>query len=52
MKFCKTATKYNLLLMPGSEFGCAGYMRIAYCAKFDMIKKSIPAFEALAKEFK
>lgn len=52
VEFCKAATKYNLLLVPGSGFGCSGYMRIAYCAEFDMIKKSIPAFEALAKEFK
>ncbi|OOM78531.1 aspartate aminotransferase [Clostridium puniceum] len=52
VEFCKAATKYNLLLVPGSGFGCLGYMRIAYCAEFDMIKKSIPAFEALAKEFK
>ena len=52
VEFCKAATKYNLLLVPGSGFGCPGYMRIAYCAEFDMIKKSIPAFEALAKEFK
>lgn len=52
VEFCKIATKYNLLLVPGSGFGCPGYMRMAYCAEFDMIKKSIPAFEALAKEFK
>lgn len=52
VKFCKVATKYNLLLVPGSGFGCPGYMRIAYCGELEMIKKSIPAFEALAKEFK
>lgn len=50
--FCKAATKYNLLLVPGSGFGCPGYMRIAYCGSLEMMKKSIPAFEALAKEFK
>ncbi|QEK11053.1 pyridoxal phosphate-dependent aminotransferase [Crassaminicella thermophila] len=52
VEFVKRAMKYNLLLVPGSGFGCPGYFRISYCVKFDRIKNSIPAFEKLAKEFK
>lgn len=52
IKFCKAATKYNLLLVPGSGFGCPGHFRMAYCGDLEMMKNSIPAFEALAKEFK
>lgn len=47
----KAASGYNILLVPGSGFGCPGYFRISYCADFDMIKRSLPAFEKLAKDF-
>jgi len=50
--FSAAAKKYNLLLVPGSSFGCAGYVRIAYCVDYDMIKRSLPAFEKLAAEYK
>lgn len=52
VEFAKIATKYNLLFVPGSGFGCPGYFRMSYCVNFDMIKRSIPAFEKLAAEFK
>jgi aspartate aminotransferase len=52
VEFVNRALKYNLLLVPGSGFGCPGYFRMSYCVKFDMIKNSIPAFEKLAKDFK
>lgn len=49
--FCERAKKYNLLLVPGDDFGCKGYIRIAYCVSPDMIKRAMPAFEKLAKEY-
>lgn len=52
VEFVKAATKYNLLLVPGSGFGCPGYFRISYCVKFDTVENSIPAFEKLAESFK
>lgn len=52
VEFVKRALKYNLLLVPGTGFGCPGYFRISYCVKFDMIEKSIDAFAKLAAEFK
>ncbi|MBM7869558.1 aspartate aminotransferase [Clostridium pascui] len=51
VEFVKRALKYNLLLVPGSGFGCPGYFRISYCVQFDMIENSISAFEKLAEEF-
>ncbi len=48
--FVKTAQKYNLILVPGSGFGCSGYVRLTYCLDYDMIERSLPAFEKLAKE--
>jgi len=52
VEFVKRALKYNLLLVPGSGFGCPGYFRISYCISFDTIQNSIPAFEKLVQEFK
>jgi len=52
VEFVKRAMKYNLLLVPGSGFGYPGYFRMSYCVKFDMIERSIQAFEKLVAEFK
>ncbi|HKL99214.1 MAG TPA: pyridoxal phosphate-dependent aminotransferase [Mobilitalea sp.] len=49
--FSAAAKKHNLLIVPGSSFGCAGYCRIAYCVEYDMIKRSLPAFKKLAEEY-
>lgn len=49
--FCARAQKHNLLLVPGSSFACPGYVRIAYCVSADQITRSMPAFEALAREY-
>lgn len=49
--FAKAAKAYNLLLVPGSAFGCPGYVRIAYCVDYDMIKRSLPSFEKLARQY-
>ena len=50
--FCEKAKKYELLLVPGDDFGYAGYVRISYCVATEMIEKSLPAFEKLIKEYK
>ncbi len=52
VEFKNRALKYNLLIVPGSGFGCPGYFRLAYCCSLKTIQNSLPAFEALAKEFK
>lgn len=49
--FVEAAKKHHLILVNGTTFGCPGYVRLAYCVQPDMIKRSIPAFEALAKEY-
>ncbi|MFT3985167.1 MAG: pyridoxal phosphate-dependent aminotransferase [Lachnospiraceae bacterium] len=50
--FCERAKKYNLVLLPGNDFGCPGYVRLAYCVSTHTIIKSLPSFEKLAKEYK
>ena len=49
--FCERAKEYNLLLVPGDDFGCSGYVRIAYCVSPDMIRRSLPAFKKLAEKY-
>lgn len=49
--FCEKAKKYELLLVPGDDFGSPGYVRIAYCVTTQQIINSLPAFEKLAKEY-
>lgn len=51
-KFCAEAKKYNILIVPGSSFGCPGYVRIAYCVSYETIVNSLPKFAELAKEYK
>jgi len=50
--FCERAKKYDLLLVPGTDFGCPGYFRAAYCIKTETIEKSLPLFKKLADEYK
>ncbi len=49
--FSEAAKKYELLLVPSDSFGVPGYLRISYCLDTDTIRRALPAFEALAKEF-
>lgn len=49
--FCERAKKYELLLVPGDDFGAPGYVRIAYCVTTHQIRRSLPAFRALAEEY-
>jgi len=49
--FCEAAKKHDLLIVPGAGFGCPSHMRISYCVPTERIEKSLPAFEALAKEY-
>ena len=48
--FCEIAKKYHILIVPGSGFGCPGYVRIAYCVAYETIVNALPAFEKLAEE--
>ena len=50
--FCERAKKYDLLLVPGTDFGCPGYFRAAYCIKTETIERSLPLFKKLAEEYR
>ncbi len=48
--FSEVAKDYNILVVPSTDFGCPGYVRVSYCVDRGMIERSIPAFEKLLKE--
>ena len=47
LAFSEMAKEKNLLLVPGTGFGCPGWFRICYCVSYDMIQRSLPVFQAL-----
>lgn len=46
-EFSNKAKEKNLLLVPGDNFGCPGYLRLSYCVDYEMIKRSLPVFKTL-----
>lgn len=50
-EFCEAAKKYNILIVPGTSFGCPGYVRMAYCVAYETIVNALPKFKELAKEY-
>ncbi len=47
--FCEKAKSLDLLIVPGSGFGCPGHARISYCVPTDRIRRALPAFAKLAE---
>lgn len=52
VEFCELGKKYNILMVPGKSFACAGYVRLSYCVSHDTIVNSLPAFGKLMEEIK
>lgn len=50
--FCARAREFDLLLVPGVDFGCPGYFRAAYCVRTAMIERALPRFQKLAEFYK
>ena len=50
--FCERARKYDLLIVPGKDFGCPGHFRVSYCVKTSTVERSLPLFKKLAEEYK
>ena len=52
VEFILKAKEFNILLSPGSGFGCPGYFRISYCVSIETIKNSLEGFRKLAEYYK
>ena len=50
-KFVAAGKKYNIIMVKGSAFGCAGYVRLAYCVSHETVKNALTAFEKLAEDY-
>ncbi len=50
--FYERAKAKELLVVPCDDFGVPGYVRIAYCVDHERIVRALPAFRALAEEYK
>ena len=48
MAFCNKAKEFELMLVPGHDFGVPEYLRVSYCVDHDTILRSLPAFAKLA----
>lgn len=51
-KFYEKAKKHEILVVPCDDFGVSGYVRIAYCTSKAKVLGALPAFKALAEEYK
>jgi len=50
-EFCKRAQEFDLLLVPGDDFGCPGHFRLSYCVQTSTIEKALPVFKKLAESY-
>ena len=46
-EFSELAKAKNLLIVPGTGFGCPGFLRLSTCVDPAMVERSLPAFKAL-----
>ena len=49
--FCEKAKAYDLLVVPGADFGAPGHMRISYCVPVSTIERALPLFRRLAEDY-
>lgn len=50
IEFAQICKKYRILVVPGSAFGCKGYVRIAYCVNEKVIWDALKQFEKVAMQ--
>ncbi len=50
--FFERAKAHELLPVPSDSFGCTGWVRVGYCVSYETITGSMPAWQALADEYR
>lgn len=50
--FINICKEKNIMLVPGSAFGCPGYVRISYCTAYETIKRSLAKFKEVFDELR
>lgn len=51
VEVCNKARDFELILVPGVDFGITDYLRISYCVEYDSIVRALPAFRQLAQYY-
>ncbi len=51
-EFYERAKAHDLLLVPGDEFGCAGWVRAGYCCDEATVRGALGAFQELWDEYR
>lgn len=52
LAFARRAMELDLLLVPGSGFGCPGHVRLSYCVSTQMVRRSLPVFARLMEHYR
>ena len=50
--FSAKCKEHEILVVPADSFGMPGYVRVSYCVETKQIEDALPAFKALAEEYK
>ena len=50
--FAEEAKKLDLLVVPGTGFGCPGHVRVSYCVSTEMVRRSLPVFAKLMERYR
>lgn len=50
-EFVAEAKKEHILVVPGSSFACAGFVRLSYCVAYETCVNSLPGFKRLAERY-
>ena len=50
--FSDKCKEHEILVVPTDSFGMPGYVRVSYCVETKQIEDALPAFKALAEEYK
>ena len=51
-EFSERAKGLGILIVPSEDFGTAGYARLSYCVKTEMIERALPYFKKLMESYK
>ena len=49
MEFCNKAKEFEIMVVPGHDFGVPEYLRVSYCVAYETIQNSLPGFRKLAE---
>ena len=50
--FSDKCKEHEILVVPADSFGMPGYVRVSYCVETKQIEDALPAFKAVAEEYK